>query len=472
MSGPTQLSLLGVEEETALYHTRRRGYFTLNHRDPADICRAGYARMKQTPYPLDQLPTVIQLLNPRIDTWISQGEFFRPNRRVVNLYRIGLLFVDLDYYNVPDWEYATPEWMAEVVKYHLVEVERLPPPTVIISSGQGLQIKWIFDEPIPGFALPRWNACQSVLVDALKELGADSKAKDASRILRVVGTVNTKSGELARVIHHDPSAIASFEYFAECLLPYTREQAEALRQEAADKRRERKQRKLKIADGSKSKEDYGGHAFSNRRLAWDRLKDLQKLIELRGGIAKGHRTQTLFYMINFLLLSGATNSTQMWHEARELAQQINPGWTHRESALSTLYRKAKEHQAGKTVEFHGRKYPPLYTPKNSTLIDQLEITPDEEKRLRTIISEGQARERKRKRQRDAAETARRQKGAKSRSEYEAEAAERARHAYEMRASGLRWSEVGSRFGISEDAARVLAGRHTPMSSMSRLKMAS
>ncbi|QTZ89689.1 hypothetical protein GQ627_0ndm00273 (plasmid) [Klebsiella pneumoniae] len=39
------------------------------------------------------------------------------------------------------------------------------------------------------------------LVDRLLPLGADRQAKDASRVLRMVDTVNQKSGEICRVVH-------------------------------------------------------------------------------------------------------------------------------------------------------------------------------------------------------------------------------------------------------------------------------
>ncbi len=45
--------------------------------------------------------------------------------------------------------------------------------------------------PIPRAALPRWRACQEILKDLLASLGADPKARDAARVLRVVGTPHT-----------------------------------------------------------------------------------------------------------------------------------------------------------------------------------------------------------------------------------------------------------------------------------------
>jgi hypothetical protein len=63
----------------------------------------------------------------------------------------------------------------------------------------------------------------------------------------------------------------------------------------------------------------------------------------------------------------------------------------------TLYAKAKAFEAGEVVEFNGKKYPPLYTPKNDTLIDIFKITDEEQRHLKTIISADIARERDRER---------------------------------------------------------------------------
>ena len=58
--------------------------------------------------------------------------------------------------------------------------------------------------------------------------------------------------------------------------------------------------------------------------------------------------------------------------------------------LPTLYRKAQAYEAGEKVEFNGKQYPPLYTPRNSALMGLFDITDDEVKRLKTIITKEEA----------------------------------------------------------------------------------
>ena len=227
-----QLALFDQTQEANTYHDAgRRGFFSLlTSKDNGD--------KRQSSHPLSEMATVLGMVDSTRDTWLSQAEFFRPNRRVVNLLRIGLMFVDLDTYRVPWATGRTPEEQAAGVIY-FCQAEGLPLPSLMIYSGRGLQLKWLLDAPIPRQALPRWNACQRHLVDKLAELGADPAAKDASRVLRLVDTVNTKSGNICRVVHVQEEAGEparyNFEYLCEMLLPVARWDIEAQQKRRRDR---------------------------------------------------------------------------------------------------------------------------------------------------------------------------------------------------------------------------------------------
>jgi len=378
-----QLALFEANDEANTYHSPTRpGFFSL-------LTATAGGEKRQESYRLTDMPVVLRAVDPTRDTWLSQAEFTKPNRRVVNLARIGLLFADLDTYRMPWAEGRPPEALAESVLYWC-EQEGVPRPSLLVFSGRGVQAKWLLEGTLPRQALPRWNACQCHLIDRLAGLGADPAAKDASRVLRLVDTVNSKSGEVCRVLHVEPGENGqprrySFEYLAEVLLPVARWDIERQRKERAQ---------LKIIPGGKT-----GHlrAFSGRQLAWHRLEDLRTLAAMRGGVREGERMQHLFWQLNFLLLSGATHSRQMHHEAAALAREIDSGWSYRSPELMTLYAKAKAYEAGERITFNGLEYAPLYTPKNDTLISAFRITDDEQRKLRTIISTDAARERHRER---------------------------------------------------------------------------
>ena len=422
----SQLALFDAIEESETYHdTARFGYFALL------VDRNGTKH--QNCYRLTDMPTVLSLVDPHLNTWLSQAEFIKPNRRVVNLARIGLLFADLDTYRVPWAIERSPEQIAEYVLFHCHD-EGIPPPSILIFSGRGLQAKWLLSSTLPRQALPRWNACQKYLIDRLSHIGADPAAKDASRVLRLVHTVNSKSGKICRVVHVESGSDGlpiryNFEYLAEVLLPVARWDIEKQRQERNDRRQ------LKLISGGRSSNLRG---FSGRQLAWDRLEDLRRLADIRGGVREGERMQHLFWRLNFLLLSGATNSTHMYHEAAELAKEIDSSWGHRSKELMTLYSKAKQFEAGEKVDFCGRKYPSLYTPKNDTLINLFQITDDEQRVLKTVISKNVARDRDRDRQ----TSRRRAAGAIDRETYEANSASRQKPWEALGMSRASWYRAG------------------------------
>src|SRR5512139_1604187 len=143
---PKPCSLLSGAEEAALYHDAGAyGFFSLLwcelHRNSL-ILPARHARQLpkvQKSYRLSELPRVIEGLDPERDTWISQAEFIRPNRRVIYLLRLSLCFVDLDYYKAP-WKTYQPDEMANILR-GFCQDEGIPDPSLILFSGRGLQVK-------------------------------------------------------------------------------------------------------------------------------------------------------------------------------------------------------------------------------------------------------------------------------------------------------------------------------------------
>ena len=417
----------GADEAGAYHDPSRFGFFSVLVKNPD-------GGTFQSSHRLVDMPTVLGLVDKTRDSWLTQAEFIRPNRRVVNLARVGLLFADLDTYNMPWAQGRTPEQLTNSVLY-LCHDQGLPTPSLLVFSGRGIQAKWLLETPVPRQALPRWNACQRYLVERLADVGADPAAKDASRVLRIIQTVNSKSGEICRVVHVENGPDGqpvrySFEYLAEILLPVARWQIEQERRQRSEKRQ------LKLLQGTKNSELRG---FSGRKLAWDRLEDLRLLTKLRGGVQEGERMKHLFWRLNFLLLSGATHSGAMYHEAKALARELSPNWNdYRSKELMTLYAKAKQYEAGEKVEFGGRQYSPLYTPKNDTLISLFQITDEEQRKLRTVISTAMAAERHRERQK----ARRRAAGAIDRETYESQSLSRTKPWEALGMSRASWYRAG------------------------------
>ena len=259
----TQLELFNDSplDETSLFHDPGRpGFFSI-------FVRPAMADPRQRSYRLDLLPQVLAALDRHNDTYISQAEFFKPNRRLVNLWRLGLAFVDLDTYQTK-WGSRTPEEVSLSVRTFLHD-EGIPAASLIVSSGRGLYLKWLFETPIPQSALPRWNAVQRELVERLQRFGADPMAKDASRVLRLVQTVHAKTGDVVSVLHVEEAEWEpkryGFDRLAGAVLPVERPQSQ----------KDISRRPFKVVEGGLGRE---------RSLAWARLTDLRLLQDIRGRV--------------------------------------------------------------------------------------------------------------------------------------------------------------------------------------------
>ena len=108
----TQLDLFNESAlpEAVTLHADRPGFFSLLVK-PVGVTR-------QRSYRVALLPQVLAALDPDIDSYMSQATFFRPNRRLVNLWHMPLCYVDLDAYRS---EYASrdPEGMSLAVRQYM-----------------------------------------------------------------------------------------------------------------------------------------------------------------------------------------------------------------------------------------------------------------------------------------------------------------------------------------------------------------
>ena len=111
-----------------------------------------------------------------------------------HLKRLLTAYVDLDYYHMG---LSRDEVLEKV--HERVETGIIPEPTFVISSGNGMYLVFkLRNEDCR--AISRWERVSNYLVDALADVGADGNCRDATRILRVPGTVNGKNGAVVSVL--------------------------------------------------------------------------------------------------------------------------------------------------------------------------------------------------------------------------------------------------------------------------------
>ena len=130
--------------------------------------------------------TLDRLIEQNAEAYISQAGFNKSRRSIDSLATIPALFSDLDFGDVPAMRRMTAQGVIERIQHDLPD---LPPPTLsAASSGKGAYAVWVLNDPLPANRLAEWQPVQNDLCRILKPYGADPRARDAARVLRVPGS--------------------------------------------------------------------------------------------------------------------------------------------------------------------------------------------------------------------------------------------------------------------------------------------
>lgn len=314
-------------------HSGSEGYITVAKKDP---------NYSQWHYKKDELLEHTGDIINDINAYVSQNTFYRPQRRIENIKELRAVYIDIDCYN--------SKYTKDAVKYFLendLYGSKIPIPNYLIDSGRGLYYV-ILIKPVPSMAMPLWYAIQRYLFNELKEFGADANALDPTRVLRIVGTLNSKSGTCVEVLD-----AYDYEY---SLKEIQQEYLPEIAQKKKSKGRPKKMVSL----------------FTEYSLYYSRVKDITKICELREYDMKGHREITLFLYRYF-----SACFTQDADEALSRALELN----------AKFKNPLPENEVIQDTKSATRAYENrLYKYTNTKLIEILDITLDEQQHLITIIS--------------------------------------------------------------------------------------
>lgn len=420
-------------------HRVQTGHAALARKDAA-------GRWHEGVYRVCDLADVLRTVGGERDVYLSIHTF-SGWRRIARLSALGALFVDLDYYKVAGLQDAHPISVLEDALV-MLESARIPGPSLAVGSGRGLYLLWLHD-PVPRSALPRWNACQREIWSVLLPLGADRGALDAARVLRVIGTRNGKADATVETLT-PTGEVWNFDALADEVLPLTRDDLRDLRLRRA-------------ARGPRvpSEVSRGGFGLTQGTLWAARLDDLQRLRHLRfwdGALPPGQRDFWILLAAN--AMSWLAPPTVLRRELFALAREAG-GWDEHEAEtrLDAVLKRAHAAAWGKTIEYAGVPLDPRYRFKNETILEMLQITPAEERKMKTIISRDEGRRRDRERK----ERERREAGSMPRVAYLEAATKRREEARELHADGLTQRRISERLGISERQVRRLLSEEPDIS---------
>ena len=358
------------------------GWITLAQKDPHT------KRFKQYHYQPEELASCLTDWTGE-DIYYSQNTFYKPQRRIDNIRQLRSLYVDIDVYT----HGLTPEWVLGKLEYEYFGQE-IPEPNMVIFSGRGLVLIWNI-VPIPHMVMPLWRAVENYLMNALKDLGADPKATDPTRVFRLAGTINSKNGNTVRVQYrheyrydiHD----LQFDYLPE-LTP-------------SKEPEKKKGRKSKIV-----------HLFNVYTLHLSRAQDIAKLVELRHGNVNSYR-ENICFLYRYFTCCHTSDPKLALEETLDLNSEFTHPLPEREVISATksaqkawaMKSDAKANAMAKSLGYPGAGY----RLKNSKIIEWLDITPEEQKELSTIIGPQE----KRRRNLKLKEEQRRAQGIRSMKEY-------------------------------------------------------
>lgn len=275
--------------------------------------------------------------------YVSQNTFYKPQRRIENIKELKALYIDIDCYN--------SKYTKEAVIYFLendLYDSKIPRPNMLIDSGRGLYYILLI-ESVPHMALPLWYSVQRYLYDNLKEYGSDIKALDPTRILRISGSINSKSNT-------DVKILDCYDY------KYTlREIQEEYLPDIPKNKVIKKGRPKKVVA-----------LFNEYSLYHARLLDLTKLCELRDYNMEGHR-EIILFLYRYWTCCFTDDESKALSDALELNSRFIVPLPTREVERNT---KSAERA------YRDKKY--KYT--NTKLIEILAITQEEQQHLNTIIN--------------------------------------------------------------------------------------
>ena len=314
---------------------------------------------------LNYIKEITQEFNGQENVYITPNTIYVPFRRVENIRQFRALFLDFD--NIGEDKHY--------VSYNIFELaaqDVIPMPTMIVDSGRGLHVYWRIKNA-PYGALYSWQEIEDMLYHRLKHLGADRQATDATRLLRLPNTINSKSNSECNVLWIDDKTEYSMYDLKDKYIKV----------------------KKKPKTSTKTTNKVIANAFFNSySLHMDRATDLITLCELRKYKVEGHRNMLLHcyaYWIGIYVrskeeLADSVNNLNNKFKPPLKQTEVNAILRCVPKAIDKFiaYEQGIRNGEDKRVS-KGMKDKAGYWYKNETLIERLGITVEEQRHLKTII---------------------------------------------------------------------------------------
>ena len=272
----------------------------------------------------DELPLLLPML-PALDCYASLNTFKGRTNKSVLLASLDACFADLDCYQMG----VTTGTVLGLI-WDMVQARKLPEPSVYVLSGRGAWVLFLLKtksgEVVPATVpnLEAWRTIQTWLGHTLADMGADANARDVSRICRVPGSTNAKSGEQVRYLFSKARyTLADLAAWVPPESPVLRakQTARAVHQKAAPPpapsappaRRLHMHERMELTPSERG----------FQTLYRERLAALQTLENSRGGFSEGQRFAACHLLSHFLRRLGNSDGAIL-QAVRDLADACEP----------------------------------------------------------------------------------------------------------------------------------------------------
>ena len=223
-----------------------------------------------------------------VDCYISINGFALYNRKSENCRQINGIVFDLDYHHKDAPEYL--DWIKKrtlIVLREAIYENRLYEPNIITDTGRGLQLMYIFEKSIPyrlingdlnGKCIYAYNRITDTIKSQIESVLAEEEdileldkctTNDLSRVIRIPGTMNSKSKTKANIIHINEDYYCFADFYKK-------------KKTTSDVPTPKYQRRLKNKDA----------------LNLARIREMEKLQEIRKGNCEGYRNYMAFIYYN------------------------------------------------------------------------------------------------------------------------------------------------------------------------------
>ncbi|MFI3210971.1 MAG: hypothetical protein R3Y64_07985 [Peptostreptococcaceae bacterium] len=327
------------------------------------------------------------------DLYISINSFFIPLRQSKAIRQLNAFWIDLDYYKEDKYKNKTTQEMIRIMrsdgKFELLE------PSLFVDSGNGLYIFWLIEDA-PKHAIKIWQYIENKLVDHFVSYGADQGAKDPVRVLRIPGSINSKTGRRATIISNKAHIRYRLSDIKDKILPelpYSKEEWLKIKEE---RKKVKQESKNNIRKNNKVR-----HLRTIRNLNYSRMLDIEKLIDIRNGELQGYRNYAIYmYTLFNLYTNGEMDELERYIE--RINNKLTEPLTNKN--IKDIIKTAKvaycryldsmnTYKDGTSIIHHLRSNGCIIY-SNNGIIRRLEITEEEMQKMKTIIDKDEKYNRK------------------------------------------------------------------------------